>query len=555
MKKTLPLNISKLVNEYYLKFNDIIEYNEGKNYIIRFEDKDKNTGNYFEITKVMGINKKNEFTIYYIFSHKPYSSDFFEEVIDLRGAFDKMKASFLDWIKLLKEYKEINTSINSQRNKQLSYKNNNLRTTTEKLKKITIQNFKLFKNIEIDLSSKINIILGENAFGKTSFLQALTIAALPEKNEDTLSLKLKQFINKGENAFKINLKYENEDEYETKNEDFYIAQRNLYIKPVILLAYCANTFTKYEKLNYKLIIDDLLFGTNKWHYTESIFADYTNSFYDTLGVLNSLLLKNSNEASKIESIITRTLNTIIPKDIRLKKLENSVSYFFYDKQNNELTTEQLSEGYRNNIIFLTDIILRIISVVRKNTEINAKDFESNFKTINGIIAIDEFDRHLHPAWQKNYLNKLSDTFPNIQFIVTTHNPVSILDRNADEIIEFVVNENNDIIHKKYEGTKYLDLGTIFLTYFGLESVISPSLQNTLDNYFELKLENNKNEEFFRLEKELEKTFLSMLIHDYRYLAFLKFLKEKGFDYKEMKEIPELTDKEYSELEEKLKKYL
>ena len=44
------------------------------------------------------------------------------------------------------------------------------------------------------------------------------------------------------------------------------------------------------------------------------------------------------------------------------------------------------------------------------------------KETPGIVLIDEIEMHLHPAWQQHILNQLSHAFPRIQFIVTTHSP-------------------------------------------------------------------------------------------------------------------------------------
>jgi len=40
----------------------------------------------------------------------------------------------------------------------------------------------------------------------------------------------------------------------------------------------------------------------------------------------------------------------------------------------------------------------------------------------GIILIDEIELHLHPKWQRDIIPRLTSTFPNCQFIVTTHSP-------------------------------------------------------------------------------------------------------------------------------------
>ena len=49
----------------------------------------------------------------------------------------------------------------------------------------------------------------------------------------------------------------------------------------------------------------------------------------------------------------------------------------------------------------------------------------DLQDIFGIVLIDEVDTHLHPKWQWNVLNALHETFPNVQFIVTTHAPIVI----------------------------------------------------------------------------------------------------------------------------------
>lgn len=43
----------------------------------------------------------------------------------------------------------------------------------------------------------------------------------------------------------------------------------------------------------------------------------------------------------------------------------------------------------------------------------------------GIILIDELDLHLHPSMEQDVLQRLTSTFKNIQFIVTTHSPLVI----------------------------------------------------------------------------------------------------------------------------------
>lgn len=56
-----------------------------------------------------------------------------------------------------------------------------------------------------------------------------------------------------------------------------------------------------------------------------------------------------------------------------------------------------------------------------------------------IVCIDEVELHLHPRWQKHVVGDLLRTFPNTQFVMTTHSMV---------VIEAV---NNHLKREQLEG--------------------------------------------------------------------------------------------------------
>lgn len=43
---------------------------------------------------------------------------------------------------------------------------------------------------------------------------------------------------------------------------------------------------------------------------------------------------------------------------------------------------------------------------------------------SAIVLIDEVDLHFHPRWQRDIRQRLLDQFPKVQFIATTHNPIT-----------------------------------------------------------------------------------------------------------------------------------
>jgi predicted ATP-binding protein involved in virulence len=78
-----------------------------------------------------------------------------------------------------------------------------------------------------------------------------------------------------------------------------------------------------------------------------------------------------------------------------------------------LYLDQLSGGYKL-------ILSLVIDLARRMAMINP-GLEDPLQS-EGIVMIDEIDLHLHPKWQQRIVHQLRRTFPNIQFILTTHSP-------------------------------------------------------------------------------------------------------------------------------------
>ena len=87
--------------------------------------------------------------------------------------------------------------------------------------------------------------------------------------------------------------------------------------------------------------------------------------------------------------------------------------WFQNGKTTQLRIEQLSDGYRTTLAMVMDIAARM-------AEANP-DMPDPLQT-EGVVLIDEVDLHLHPGWQQTILLDLMRTFPNIQFIVSTHSP-------------------------------------------------------------------------------------------------------------------------------------
>lgn len=92
----------------------------------------------------------------------------------------------------------------------------------------------------------------------------------------------------------------------------------------------------------------------------------------------------------------------------------------------ECHLEELSSGFQ--------AILSIIANIFEWVEGSRPEGERDVSTAAGTVLIDELDLHLHPEWQFTLREGLSNIFPNLQFIVTTHSPHLLASAEPGEVI-------------------------------------------------------------------------------------------------------------------------
>ncbi len=105
------------------------------------------------------------------------------------------------------------------------------------------------------------------------------------------------------------------------------------------------------------------------------------------------------------------------KNIRIRR--QGTPTMIVEKDGEELDVNQLSQGEKSLLALVGDIARRL-ALLNPSLD-NPLEGE-------GVVMIDEVDLHLHPKWQHNLIDKLVKTFPNVQFILTTHSPHVISDR-------------------------------------------------------------------------------------------------------------------------------
>lgn len=87
----------------------------------------------------------------------------------------------------------------------------------------------------------------------------------------------------------------------------------------------------------------------------------------------------------------------------------------YTEGDTTMPIHKLSIGYQSLIWMVFDIAYRMALLNPR--------LENMITETPGIVLIDEIDIHLHPKWQWKVIDALRKTFPNVQFIATTHAPI------------------------------------------------------------------------------------------------------------------------------------
>ncbi|MFZ6747360.1 AAA family ATPase [Undibacterium sp. Ren11W] len=89
-----------------------------------------------------------------------------------------------------------------------------------------------------------------------------------------------------------------------------------------------------------------------------------------------------------------------------------------EKNGESLNVMQLSQGEKSLMALVGDLARRLAMM--------NPDLQNPLRG-DGIVLIDEVELHLHPQWQRSLIERLTTTFPNIQFVLSTHSPLVISD--------------------------------------------------------------------------------------------------------------------------------
>lgn len=357
------------------------------------------------------------------------------------------------------------------------------------IKTIAIKNYLGIKDILIEnltVDSKWIFITGENGFGKTVLLQALAIGLNGTKDGDTNLLEdFSSHINiefKKDNENLINNIWSN---YSFKKLDELACYGPSRLQ--VNAEEAKNEIGKKNSTTYSLfnpngiLLDiELELIINKYS-NPTLFETYCNIFKKLIPTLDAITVNESDKKIYYTE----------------KDVENETPFQYQVRFN------QLASGVRSLMAMVGDMILRL-----SKSQPNIKDFTK----LSGIVIIDEVDLHWHPKWQREIPKILSELFPKIQFIATTHSPLPLLGAPKNSIfLKVERNIHDGIMCRKVDiDIEKLMPNSLFTSpLFDMDSITNVNIKSlddvdTTDDYKEIEKEKIVKKNIANFEKGNEK---------------------------------------------------
>lgn len=215
---------------------------------------------------------------------------------------------------------------------------------------------------------------------------------------------------------------------------------------------------------------------------------------------NLIKTTSSGKYQRHLELVNQAIEALVPE---IKNLDvdrsSGKARLMVENFGNRINIAQLSQGQKMLVALSGDLARRL---VRLNPDSDAPLHG------HGIVVIDEIELHLHPKWQQEILIGLQETFPNLQFIVTTHSPqvLSTVDKECIRILRF---DGNDVasIDKPRFQTKGVCSSDVLEQIMGTFSVPPVPEANWLSDYSVMIEENIwKSDEGVKLFDEIVQHF-------------------------------------------------
>jgi predicted ATP-binding protein involved in virulence len=354
-----------------------------------------------------------------------------------------------------------------------------------RIKELKLRNFRGIKNLDLVFNQEYNIVVlvGINGIGKSSILDCINLLVqyYGKVSHEYHSLNIPSYEKISnrqgllESDIHIQCDYTNIRLIDTNNVDWKLTRSNNYNDEDDGLEYleeginedsiknitkdgCTNLEDRYfYYLANRQIVDFHGVGTTK---SKNIinFESFSKWFKETEDLENEQRLSDKIEyRHPILESVRSSVYSMLGEEYSNLTFKRAVDRMTVKKSGQEIAVRLLSDGEKNLLAMVGHLSRRL-----------AEEYDRFENKLNdsSIVLIDEIELHLHPEWQRMIIPRLTKTFPNCQFIVTTHSP-QVLSHVAPECIHILDYDGDNVIVKRPESSYGLDSNRILEDILGV----------------------------------------------------------------------------------------
>lgn len=363
-----------------------------------------------------------------------------------------------------------------------------------KINRLDIKGFGPINNISLELGGKSTVIFGVNGTGKSSVLKAVNLLYANIINRVVNRKELKQNyslqlqdIKYGKLAAKIVAEFLLEGET-IKYYRSMIRKTGRKIHDLDSLKRIVETFqSKYISdeeqdnipvfVNYgtnRLVLDiplrirtkhefDIYSAFEKAIENRIDFRVFFEWFRNQEDYENECKIANGNLGQKDLALeaVRRAVIAMLDGCSNLRVVRKPRLEMKIDKDGIALNVSQLSDGEKCTMALFGDLARRL-TIANPNLEDPLQG--------EGVVLIDEVELHMHPSWQRKVLKCLEQTFPNIQFILTTHSPIVLSEIDDNYNLFFMHREKDGVEALLYNRLDGYDTNAILEEFMETASV-------------------------------------------------------------------------------------
>jgi predicted ATP-binding protein involved in virulence len=345
-----------------------------------------------------------------------------------------------------------------------------------RVKKLQLHNFRGIRDISLvfSLNHHVAILVGINGIGKSSILNCINLLVryyglvfhLGSEISGSYSLEESDIYIGENNLFaRIQMNFEQENDIDWKISKF----TDDYVHPRWPKAYGGlaeniirnNQTDLVNRYFYYLPNRQVLSWGKDIDKTPQDIIDFENFsvwFKQTEDLENERRLSDDIKyRHPVLSAVRRSVYSLLGDDYSNLTFKRTIDRMTIKKSGREINIELLSDGEKS--------LLAVVGhLSRKLSEENIN--LDNPLEASALVLIDEIELHLHPEWQRMIIPRLTKTFPNCQFIVTTHSP-QVLSHVDPECIHILDYDGDNVVVKRPESSYGLDSNRILEDILGV----------------------------------------------------------------------------------------